>query len=689
MSRITCGLLLAVLVVPAPARADEGMWLYSKPPLKYLKDRHGFEPDQKWLDHAQKSSVRFPSGSGSFVSAEGLVMTNHHVAASTIQRLSSKDKDYLKEGFHARKRDEELKCPGLELLCLMKIEDVTGRVTEAVKPDMTPEEAAAARKAIMAKIEQEAEEKTKLQSEVVTLYQGEQFHLYLYKKYTDVRLVFAPEKQIAFFGGDPDNFEFPRYNLDVTFFRCYEENKPAKIDNFFSWSPYGAKENELVFVSGHPGRTSRLNSVADLEYLRDFGLPFRLQTLNRLEVLLSVFSDRSAENRRQATDLLFGVANTRKALHGEMGGLLDPAFMKAKKDAEEKLLAAIRKDDKLKDAADALKKIAELQKLRREIIRPFTALEQNAGFQSDLFGYARTLLRAGDEREKKNAERLAEYRDSGLPSLKNRLLSKKAIYPEYEILRLADWIGFLAQMVGYDNPTVQKLLDGKSPRERAVEVIRGTKLADPEVRKALWEGGKSAVENANDPLLAFVRILDPLARQVRKRVETEYAEVSTQAYAKIAKARYAIEGDSVYPDATFTLRLAFGVVKGYEEDGKQIPFETTFAGLYERAKEHDFKHPFDLPQRWIERKDKLDLKTPFNFVLTADIIGGNSGSPVFNKDSQIVGLIFDGNIQSLIADFAYSDKQGRSVAVHSRGMTEALSKVYDATELVEELTGKK
>jgi hypothetical protein len=385
------------------------------------------------------------------------------------------------------------------------------------------------------------------------------------------------------------------------------------------------------------------------------------------------------------------MANSRKAIVGEVGGLLDPELMKAKKESEDKVRAAVKDNEKLKDAADAWKRIESVQKIRVALVRPYTALETGAGFYSDMFGFARTVLRAGDEREKKNETRLPEYRDSNLDSLKRALLSKdeKKIYPELEITKLADWLTFLSQMLGYDNPIVQKALDGKAPRVRAAEIISNSKLRDVEVRKELFEGGKKAVDASSDPLIALAKIIDPEARRLRKRLEEEVGEALTQSYAKIAKARYAVEGDSVYPDATFTLRLAFGTVKGYEEDGKKIPFETTFNGLYERAAEHNNKPPFDLPERWKARKDKLDLSVPFNFVCTADIIGGNSGSPVVNRDAEIVGIIFDGNIQSLVADFAYTDVQGRALAVHSRGIIEALTKVYDANELVEELVGKK
>jgi hypothetical protein len=682
---------MVLLALAAPAvRGDEGMWLFTNPPRDYLKKKYDFTPSDKWLEHVQKSSVRFNSGgSGSFVSADGLVMTNHHVGADAIAKLSTKGKDYVTDGFHARERSQELKAPGTELNVLVSIEDVTDTVKAAVKENMSDAEAAAARRAVMAKIEKESLDKTGLRSDVITLYQGGQYHLYRYKKYTDVRLVFAPEKQIAFYGGDPDNFEYPRYCLDVTFFRVYEDDKPAKIEHYLKWSAHGAKDEELVFVSGHPGRTNRANTVAELEYLRDVGYPFLLERLNRWEVMLSVFSDRNAENARQAEDFLFGVANSRKARNGGLAGLLDPDLMAVKKEQEKKLRAFVQKDEKFKDTAKAWDRVAAIQKIRTEIIKEHSVLEQGAGFNCQLFDIARTLVRSAEERAKPNADRLREFRESNLESLKLQLFSTEELYDDYEAVKLADGLTFLCKIMGFDHPLVQKVLDGKSPDVRASELVRGTKVKDVDERKRLYEGGENAINASTDPMILLAKLVDADARRVRKRMEVDVEEARTQAYAQLAKAQYAMEGDSVYPDATFTLRLAFGQVKGYEEGGKQIPFETTFEGLYERADAHNNKEPFNLPPRWAAKKDKLNLATPFNFVCTADIIGGNSGSPVINKDAEVVGIIFDGNIYSLVLDVVYTDKRSRALSVHSRGITEALTKVYDATELVAEIVGKR
>ncbi len=685
-------ILVALLLANAVADAfgDEGMWLFNNPPRKHLKDKYGFDASDKWLEHVQKSSVRFNSGgSGSFVSEDGLVMTNHHVAADALQKMGTKEKNYYRDGFLAKSRTEEHKCEAMELNVLMSIEEVTDQVTAAVKPGLSSEEAFKARRAIMADIEKKSTDETKLRSDVVTLYQGGAYHLYRFKKYTDVRLVFAPEQQIAFYGGDPDNFEYPRYDLDCAFFRVHEEGKPVKLEHYLKWSKDGAKDNELVFVSGHPGRTNRLNTIAELEYLRDIGYPFLMQRLNRWEVMLQAFSGRTEENARQAKEFFFGVQNSRKARIGGLAGLLDPELMGRKKEQEKKFRAEAAQNPKLANARSSWDKIAAAQKIRAKTIRRYTMLEAGAGFNNELSSVARTLVRAAEELPKPSNERLREFRDSNLESLKLSLFDPEVLHDEYEIVKLADGLTFLAGELGVNDPLVAKILDGKSPQARAAELVKGTKVKDVDFRKKIFEGGKKAIEEANDPMLTVAQTVDTEARALRKTMETEVDEVSRQAYAEIAKVKFALEGTSTYPDATFTLRLSYGVVKGFEENGKKVPFETTYAGLYERAKEMNNKPPFDLPKRWIEKKGKLDLKVPLNFVCTADIIGGNSGSPVVNKDAEVVGLIFDGNIQSLVLDFAYSDDVARAVSVHSAGIVEALRKVYDANDLADELTGKR
>jgi hypothetical protein len=672
--------------------ADEGMWLFNNPPVKQLKEKYGFEPTKEWLEHVQKSSVRFnDGGSGSFVSADGLVMTNHHVGLRALHKLGQlKKRDFVAEGFHAATLEEEFKTQGHELNVLMEMEDVSERVKAVIKPDMSPAEAFAARQAIIAQIESESKEKTGMRSDVVSLYQGNQFHLYRFKRYTDVRLVFAPEQQIAFYGGDPDNFAFPRYDLDVCLFRVYEDDKPAKIKHYLKWSKAGVKDDELVFVSGHPGHTDRLNTVAELKYLRDTGFPYLLRRLYRWEVMLSIYVNRGEEQRKQAEDFLFGVANSRKAREGGLAGLLDPEFMQKKQAEEKAFRAAVANNPGNKDVAAAWDEVAKAQKVRARKIGAYTLLEGAAAFNSTLFSYARKLLRAAEEFPKPNKDRLPEYTDAKKQSLELSLLSEEALSPEYEGYKLADSLTWLCEQLGVEHKLVQRVLEGKSPRERAAELANGTLLYNRAERERLYKGGAEAINASKDAMILLAKLIDEESRAVRKTMDTEVDEAKKQAYDKIAKAKFVLEGTDTYPDATFTLRLAFGQVKGYEEEGKHIPFQTTFAGLYERAKEHKNQFPFNLPERWVQRKGKLELKTPFNFVCTADIIGGNSGSPVLNRDAEVVGLIFDGNIQSLVWDFMYTDKQGRAVAVCSQAIPEALRAMYDADALANELiTGKR
>jgi Peptidase S46 len=678
---------LACFMRPDPVPADEGMWLFNNPPKDLLRKKYGFEPTKEWLDHVQKSSVRFNTGgSGSFVSADGLVMTNHHVGLQALEKLSNQNKkDYVKNGFYAKTYAEEFKSVDEELNVLMEIVDVTKEVKGAVDPKMSDEQAFAARRKVIANIETESKKATGLRSNVVPLYQGNQYHLYRFKQYKDVRLVFAPEQDIAFYGGDPDNFAFPRYDLDVCFFRVYEDGKPAKIDHYFTWSKGGAKENELVFVSGHPGHTDRLNTVAELEYLRDIGFPFILQRLNRLEVMLSTYSQLGEEEARRAKDSLFGVANSRKARIGGLQGLQDPAIMAQKRADEKKMREAVAKDPALKDVVDAWNTVADVQKVRAENIKKYTILEGGAGFYSPLFGYARSLVRAAEERAKPNEERLPEFQKAGEDSLLQKLLADATHYPDYELYKLTDSLGWMCEILGAESPAVKVALAGKSPPDRALELVTGTKLWEVAERKRLYEGGKAAIDASTDPMILLARAIDAPSRAVRKIMENQVEEPKSQAYDKIARAKFAIEGTNTYPDATFTLRLAFGTCIGYTEAGKKIPFETTFAGLYEKCKDKNDVDPFKLPQRWFDRKSKLNLNTPFNFVCTADIIGGNSGSPVVNKNAEIVGLIFDGNIQSLVLDFLYTEDVARAVSVSSPAIPEALRAIYEANDLADEI----
>jgi hypothetical protein len=675
------------------AFGDEGMWLFNNPPLKQFKAKYQFEPTPQWLEHLQKSSVRFNSGgSGSFVSPNGLSITNHHVGLDTLQKISSEKNNYVRDGFYAKSQKDEVKATDLELNVLMSIEDVTDRVKTAVQSGMSADDANKARANVMAQIEKESREKTGLRSDVVTLYQGGVYHLYRYKRYDDVRLVFAPEEQIAFYGGDPDNFEYPRFDLDICIFRAYENGKPAKIDHYLKWNTKGPADGELTFVSGNPGRTDRQLTVSELAELRDGEVPDLLNMFYRRETFLHAWGARSFENKRRAEQVARSVENNRKRYDGYLAGLLDPDVWRAIEDRQKKL-ADMQGVNALFD------KIKQAQQETAKVLPIYNYFEQFRGraqgeyhapraFYSTLFEYARRLLRHGDEMTKPNGERSPEFRDSYKESLELELFSSHPIYDDYEIMKLTDSLTDMTERFGADDPLVKQVLADKSPVDRATELVTGTKLKDVAFRKQLYGGGAAAVSAAKDPMIELARVIDGPAREARKVYEAQ-DENKQQAYAEIAKARFALEGTGSYPDATFTLRLSYGTVRGYEEGGKQIPALTKTAGLYQRGAKHNNQPPFDIPKRWLDRKSRLNPNTPFNFISDADIIGGNSGSPVVNKNNEFVGIIFDGNIQSLVLDCIFSDKQARAVSVDSAAITEALQKVYDAQPLVDELLSAK
>ena len=675
----------AVLAAFVPCKADEGMWLLNRAPKKQLKEKYNFEPTPQWLEHLQKSAVRFNTGgSGSFVSSNGLVMTNHHVGSDMLMKLSTPDKNLMKTGFYAKTQAEEPKCPDLELMVLWTIDDVTDRVKAAATPGLSTADANTARRKMMTTIEDEAEKKSGLDCQVVTLYQGGLYHLYGYKRYTDVRLVMAPEHAVAFFGGDTDNFEFPRFDLDMCFFRIYENDKPLHPEHYLKWSKPGIGDGDLSFVVGHPGRTRRLNTLEHLKFMRDVDLPTTMRRLWRREVQLQSFMARNNENARIATEDYYGVQNSRKAYTGMIGGLHDPAIW-AKKTADEDLLrkAVNANPDWNAQWGDAWDQIANAQKTYREFYPRY-----RLGGGSELFGMARNLVRLAEEKPKPNVDRLREYRDSELDSLFLELYSPAPIYEDLEMDRMASQLAYIVETLGGEDPMVKTALAGQSPRARAEALVKGTKLKDIDVRKKLGDGGKDAISKSTDPMIQLAVALDPESRALRKRFEDEVEAAEREGYSKIASARFAQYGENLYPDATFTLRLALGTVKGYNEDGRDVPAFTTLGGTFQRMEERKGVFPFELPERWIKGKSKLDLNTPYNFVSTADIIGGNSGSPVVDRKGELVGLIFDGNIQSLVLDFAFTEQQARAVSVDSRAIIECMRKLYDAGALADELTAQ-
>ena len=677
-------LALALLFAASAGRADEGMWTYDNFPKDKVQQKYGFSPGDDWLAAARLSSVRLAGGcSGSFVSPEGLVMTNHHCAHSCIEQLSTKEKDFVKSGFYARAPGDEVKCPEIELNQLLQITDVTDRVTTATQGKQG-QEFATAQKAALAGIEKScANGDDKVRCDVVPLYHGGVYSLYKYRRFQDVRLVFAPEFAIAFFGGDPDNFNFPRYDLDVSFIRAYENGKPYHPEHYFKFSEAGAKEGDLTFVSGHPGGTDRDLTVAQLAYQRDVALPERLFQLAEYRGALTMFTKRGPEQYRIAEAELFGVENSYKALKGRFEALVDEKLIKQKAEREAALRRKVEGNEALKKSAGGawaeIERVENEFKLRR---KDYAQIEYGQAFGSKLFRYARTLVRAGDELPKANETRLKEFRDSALPQLKQGLFSKAPIYDELETFRLSYTLTKMREALGADHPFVKKVLGKKAPEELAQELISGTKLKDPALREQLFTQGKQAVDASQDPLVQLARAVEPEARALRKWHDEVIDPRETRATEAIAKARFQIEGRSNYPDATFTLRLSYGAVKGYDESGRHVNPVTTFAGAFDRATGRD---PFKLPDSWLNAKANLNLGTPFNVATTNDIIGGNSGSPVFNKNLEVVGLIFDGNIQSLGGDYGFDETVNRAVAVESVALTEALDKIYGAKRVVQEL----
>ena len=680
--------LFSLQTLHITALADEGMWTFNNVPRAEIKKKYGFEVTDEWLNKVRLASVRFNSGgSGSFVSPNGLVLTNYHIVENIVSEVSTPQRDLAKEGFVAKTRADEIKAPSLELNVLQSIEDVTSRVNGAVKAGTTDAEAFAARRAEIAAIEAESLKATGFRSDVVTLYQGGQYNLYRYKKYTDVRLVFVPEFQAAFFGGDPDNFNFPRFNIDMALVRVYENDQPVRSDNYFKWSTTGPKEGSLVFVTGNPGSTSRLNTVAHLEELRDTSIPIIIRLLERREAMLKKYMTMGEEQTRQAQNELNSIQNSLKVYRGQLAGLKDPSLLARKTKEEQALRKSIAANpERQKLYGDAWDAIAKAHKTYPSYIRERRIFEQLGGFNSTLFNFARTLVRLAGENEKPNAERLPEYTDARRASLELALYSPAPIHEDFEKLKLADSLAFMAELLGADNALAKQVLDGKSPEARANEMIAGTKLKDPEYRKELAKGGKAAIEASTDPMIVVARLIDPKARELRKRYESEVTGVERANYAKIARALFETEGTKLYPDATFTLRLSYGAVEGYTENGKKIPPFTTLGGLYARADAFKHQFPYVLPPRWMEKKKDVDPNTPFNFVSTNDIIGGNSGSPTINQNGELVGLIFDGNIQSLVGDFMYDGSVNRAISVDSRGMLEILKKVFGANEIAAELT---
>jgi hypothetical protein len=691
MKNLSAVLVIVMFVIGGDlaVRADEGMWTFDNPPFKQWKTRYNFAPEAAWLEHVRLASVRLnDGGSGGFVSPDGLLVTNQHVANGQLQKVSTKEKDYTKDGFYARTNAEELKCPDLECNVLVSYEDVTQRVQSAVKSGATDKQASDQRKAVIAQIEKESTEKTALKSDVIAFYSGGEYWLYRHKKYTDIRLVFAAEEQIAFFGGDYDNFTFPRHDLDVAFFRAYENGQPAKTPHYFKWSATGPADGEFVLASGSPGSTARLLTVAQLAYQREVGNPLQKQVWTSRLNALQAYAKRGEEQARQAGTGIRSFNNSLKRLVGQQEGLLNPRMF-GRKESEEKALKAelAKKPDLQKLYAPAWEQIgAAYAQLPAQANRlAFSKIDV-----SRLGDIASKIVRYAEQIQKPNDQRYDEFRDSRLESFKFALLSPAPVYAEMEEVILAAWLEEGLKTLGASDPFMKAALQGATPAEAARRAVQGTKLADAGVRKALLEGGADAVAKSTDPLIVMARNVEPIIKELRVWNEEKILNVEASAGEKIAKARFAAYGKTIAPDANFNLRLSYGRVLGYEEDTTLVPFKTTFFGLYDRAESFAEKPPYDLPKRYREGRAKLDLATPLNFVYSADTIGGNSGSPVINRNAELVGLNFDSNIQKLSNRYWYIEEEegSRAVAVHSAGILEALRKLYDTPELVKELMGR-
>ena len=683
LSRLVCA--VAITLAALGLRADEGMWPFNNVPTAYLQKTYGWAPDQRWLDHVRLASVRFNNGgSGAFVSPTGLVLTNHHVGANCIQKISSPEHDYIKTGYRANSATEEAPCPDLELNVLEGIRDVTKEVNANVQKAMNSAQIHASQQEQQARLEKECSEKTGLRCNTITLYEGGEYDLYQYKKYTDVRLVAAPEEQIAFFGGDTDNFTYPRWDIDFAIFRIYENGFPVHPQEWLTWNSAGPRDGELVLVSGNPGATERLDTLAELEASRDWSYPDTISFLMRRQKVLKGFMAVSAENHRIATRTLFGVENSLKADRGKLSALQDPKLL-ARKAADDKALQArVASDRTLAEASGAWEAIGAAENAYRARYTRDISITRALTSAPTLIT-ARRIVQYVAEKTRPNEQRLDEFRDSNLRSLEFSLYSKAPVYPSLEKTTIADLLSYLVERVGADDAAVKTILAGKTPEERAAELVDGTKLADPAVRRALVEGGVRAVEASTDPMIVLARQTDPLVREIRKWREDNVTSVERTFGSKIARAYFAAHGKDVYPDATFSLRLAYGPVKGYVEDGHAVAYQTTWSGMYRHSEEHGGQPPFDLPSAYRDARARIDPNVPVDFVTTADTTGGNSGSPTVNEKGELVGLLFDGNIQSLGNDVVYSEEVARSVCVHPAAIITALRKVYGADKIADEL----
>ena len=659
-----------------PAMAEEGMWTFDGFPAEQVREQYGWAPDQAWLDTVRNSAVRLTGGcSASFVSPDGLILTNHHCVASCLFDNSDETADYLLNGFVADRRDAELKCPGQQAEVVTMISDVTPDVIGAIG-SQTGEALTKARDAKIAELEKAGcpdSETTRCQ--VVTLFGGGQYKLYTYRKYSDVRLAWAPEDRAATFGGDPDNFNFPRYSLDASFLRAYENGRPVATPEHLKWNPRAPEEGEITFVVGNPGSTSRLWTDSQLAFEREVRLPVTVATLSELRGRLIRAMEESKEHAREGGDMLSGIENSLKVYIGRTKALNDPAFTAKLAEAQNDLRQQVAGDSEI---GDPWTTVDEAMNAYRALYYPLRFTQPSG----DLYSYAQTLVFAAQERDKPNSERLPGYTDSALPLTEKQVLDERPVYPWLDELGMEWSLSKAREYLGVDDLDTKLLLGKESPEQLAERLVNGTSLADPAVRKALWDGGLEAVEASDDPMIKYALKLATRQRELKALADAQYSGPLAAAGVKLADARFAAYGDSLYPDATFTLRISYGQVKGWVERGNQVPFQTTMGGTFERATGNA---PFDVAPAFAANQTKIHKNTTYDFVTTNDIIGGNSGSPVIDRAGTVIGAAFDGNIHSLGGNYGYDGTLNRTVAVSAAAVQEALETIYPAPALVEEL----
>ena len=680
------GLALALLIFTGLVKADEGMWTIDNFPSDRVKEKYSVSIDEDWLRSAQLATTRLENGcTGSFASPDGLVLTNNHCVWSCIRNLSTAERNLSDEGFMASAREEELRCPGQSISILVDLEDVTANVSRATT-GLDDAEANDARKAALTGLETKCEEAAdgELKCEAVSLYNGGQYFIYKYKRYDDVRLVFAPEVDIAAFGGDPDNFNFPRWCLDMSFLRAYEDGKPAATPNYLRWRQAGPKPAEPVFISGHPGSTDRLLTMTQLKMQRDVVLPLWLLRYSELRGRMLAWQNTSDEAARTVQQRIAGIENAIKVRRNQLKALHNDSMVAIKEQEERQLRAAVAADPELQAAyGDAWSLIDAAVATHRNFYEEHLFIEDAAAFNSELFNHARTIVRGTAERALPNDERIRSYTDAALPRIEQGLSAERPISKEYEKLRLTFSLEKMREWLGPDSEYVHRILGKQSPDGLAAELVAGSQLDDPKYRMALWEGGAEAVNASEDPMIRLALEIDPEARALRERFENEVEAPLTRGEEMIADARFQIYGSDTYPDATFTLRVTYGAVEGWEEKGEAVDPFTRTSRLFERT---TGQRPFMLPDTWQAAREDLDPDTPFNFVATTDITGGNSGSPIVAADGNLVGLAFDGNIHSIAGDYWFDPATNRTVGVNTAIMLEALKTVYGADHLVKELT---